>query len=1241
MKKRIYYAIGAIALFFGVGALLDFGITTEDHLANYVRRVERSLHKKESEVYTLMADTGFIYRQLRGIAILPSAQQDADLSRLLQLSVKKYNLSMYRGDSLVFWLNNSAFLDTVRLRRLQQQGGAVTELVRLPNGYFELIKKDLPDGVTAIALLPIKREYAKESEFLPNVFETDDFPIPRDVVLRQTKTDFPIRTISGQELAWLDATGPAKDKKHLQLVFLIYVLGFVALGVLVNDLAVVLVRRFQPWVGAAFMLTSVIVIRWVTVELGFTKHFSDFQTFSKVFTDPILEGVNSLGELLINIILLVWMMVFFNREFLVKEFVNPSRAIRFALTTLNFFAINLGILMVASIIKSIVLDSSIVFDFEDVFNLNSQSILAMIGVVLLLLALFLFSHRMMTAIHKIGMGKYWRLAALALALIFTIPVIQLGNLELPLTHFLAAAVLYLVVFEFFIEVRNMTLGWLVGWLMLYAGLTSLLLYKYNNDKDLKRRAGYARALADYEDPFVVDVLDGVIPYFTSPEAVKQWNRLLDEFPGDAVPEALAKDIFEERLDDNKYIHHNYHFDLFAFNQLDGSPVLHEQTATLGEMESAFHRGRPTKNPHLMFIPEESRVPGYLLRINVPAKEPLTVFARFKRDFSTPSKVYTELLLVSNYKQLDELDDYDYGIYQDGQLIESRNRLYGKHLTDEVPEVGKAKVIKHTSRRSELLYHAPANIVIKIGKDTGGYIKPLSLFSYVFGMLAVAVLLFGGINYLTNALPGPLNFMRTTKPSLRNHFQIWIILMILFSFFGIGFVTVWYFQQSSNNYHKGRLDRKVTSALANVNYEISAWQREGRYDPEKWNLSKNQKQEHNAPGVYQPWNDKINAQKLASLIPLISEVHRLDVNIYDLDGDLITSSEKDIFKRGLIAPKMGTVAFQQLVKLGYERSDQQESIGNLEYTAAYLPLKNLNGETLAIMGIPYYARQRELRSDVTDFMSTLLNVYVFLLLIAGGLSMVIANRVTKHLSTLRENLGKLQLGGNQRLTYSRNDEIGDLVKAYNDAAQKIEESSRLLAQRERDDAWREMAKQVAHEIKNPLTPMKLSIQYLLHTYQTNPKEAEPLLKRVTKTLIEQIDTLANIASEFSNFAKMPKAENSAFSINDLTASVHHLFANERTDMDITLSLPDDDLEVFADRNHLTRVLNNLLKNAIQAIPDNIRGKIEVSLFQKDHKAIIRVKDNGTGIPPEIQKKVFTPNFSTKTSGTGLGLAICKS
>ena len=205
-------------------------------------------------------------------------------------------------------------------------------------------------------------------------------------------------------------------------------------------------------------------------------------------------------------------------------------------------------------------------------------------------------------------------------------------------------------------------------------------------------------------------------------------------------------------------------------------------------------------------------------------------------------------------------------------------------------------------------------------------------------------------------------------------------------------------------------------------------------------------------------------------------------------------------------------------------------------------------------------------------------------------------------------------------------------------QKLDESAQLLALTERDTAWREMAKQVAHEIKNPLTPMKLSIQYLQNGAHSQPEKTNELVERVCATLIEQIDNLSKIASEFSSFAKMPQAENDKVILNEIVASVHDLF-RKRDDMDVQLYVPIQDIFVFADRNQLVRVLNNVVKNAIQAIPDDKRGKINISLVKKDDNAIIKIEDNGTGISSDMRDKVFRPNFTTKSSGTGLGLAIC--
>ncbi|MFN7119006.1 MAG: ATP-binding protein [Saprospiraceae bacterium] len=278
----------------------------------------------------------------------------------------------------------------------------------------------------------------------------------------------------------------------------------------------------------------------------------------------------------------------------------------------------------------------------------------------------------------------------------------------------------------------------------------------------------------------------------------------------------------------------------------------------------------------------------------------------------------------------------------------------------------------------------------------------------------------------------------------------------------------------------------------------------------------------------------------------------------------------------------------------------------------------------------------------NFIDTLITLYAFLLLMTGVFAIIIANSITKPIVKVGEKLSHVQLGQNEPLEWKSQDEIGELIAEYNKMIKKLAENTEKLKQSERESAWREMAKQVAHEIKNPLTPIKLSIQYLLHTAQSNPQQVQPMLQRVAQTIIEQIEGLTRIATEFSNFAKMPKPENAIFILNDTVKSVYNLFAeNPETDAKLYLQLPENPVSVFADRDQMIRVLNNLIKNAMQAIPHDTTGKIDIILQANHDITCIQVRDNGSGIPPEMREKVFQPNFTTKGSGTGLGLAMCKS
>ena len=273
-----------------------------------------------------------------------------------------------------------------------------------------------------------------------------------------------------------------------------------------------------------------------------------------------------------------------------------------------------------------------------------------------------------------------------------------------------------------------------------------------------------------------------------------------------------------------------------------------------------------------------------------------------------------------------------------------------------------------------------------------------------------------------------------------------------------------------------------------------------------------------------------------------------------------------------------------------------------------------------------------------FTQALLNAYVFLFLLGFAISISLSQYIRNPLLVLGETLKNVKLNKqNRKIAWTGTDEIGNLISEYNQMIDKLETNADLLAQVERDNAWREMSMQVAHEIKNPLTPMKLSLQYLQKTLDGDPKKAHTLTKRMCDTLMDQVDNLQQIADEFSNFGGLPKTQNRPVLLNDLVETIHDLFRN-RQDMGIHLIEPIDDISVYADKNQLLRVLNNLVKNSIQAIPEDKKGYIELRLWKEENKAYISVRDNGIGIPYDQQDQIFKPKFTTKTSGTGLGLAI---
>lgn len=299
-----------------------------------------------------------------------------------------------------------------------------------------------------------------------------------------------------------------------------------------------------------------------------------------------------------------------------------------------------------------------------------------------------------------------------------------------------------------------------------------------------------------------------------------------------------------------------------------------------------------------------------------------------------------------------------------------------------------------------------------------------------------------------------------------------------------------------------------------------------------------------------------------------------------------------------------------------------------------------GTLILVFLVTYFYFQKPTQAGVNSFLNVLTASYIFFLFIAAAVSIWVARSITAPISQIRVGLSQLILGKNQRLSYQHRDELGDLVDAYNQALSDLEASIERLKQTEREMAWREMARQVAHEIKNPLTPMRLSVQHLQRAQKLNPEDAPHLVERMSKTLLEQIDALTRIADAFSNYAQMPTPAPREFDLGELLNSIHTLYQQQEQGQNrINLRVPEKPVLVYADRDQVARVVSNLVINALQAIPQDRSGKVTIACTA-DKTALLMVEDNGRGIPTAIQDKVFLPNFTTKSSGMGLGLAMCK-
>jgi signal transduction histidine kinase len=1089
------------------------------------------------------------------------------------------------------------------------------------NGYYVIVKKHfalngMSNRLWICAMIPVQSQYYIESEVLNDEFSYSKTAHER-IVISANETRYPIKGTSGKVLFYIDRKPTSSTPSNDPITVILRLLALCFFFVIAQSLAESISRKQNsPWRGVATLIIVLLIFRIGIRTFPGIFGFSQFELFHpKIYGSNFLN--RSLGDLLINALLFSWVTVFAwsklgNHIDILKKFKGPGKWV-IGVISLLFLIISTFIL--ANTIRGLVADSNISFDVTNFFTLNNYSVVGFIILASLSLGYYYLTQLMFRFILPVFEArKPWIYFGIA----FTGLVYLTFRASDPSIQFYLPILIWLIFYTWLVSQQGLVINrfhinvaGILFWIFIFSVSISAIIIKENKEKEWITRKTMAENLTDDQEDEVL--LSITLSYLDNRFLAANFNRFYDEENG-KFRDSILKANYKGYV--NKYNTRLYVFDS-TFNSLYNDDDLSYEA--MNNIVSVQSKPSKTLADVYSYVTSYNKITYITKRVVTGAhdKQLGAVFI-----VSTPKTLTSNALEATLFKQRNDDNPkesliYSYAIYTDKKLTESSSKY--PFATNLEPEQVPHKEIEERNNGDydEMWYRSSKDKVVVLARKVDSTIEAITLFSYIFCSFLFLVTLIQTISFLVKVGVGGRQLREFFQVNLRTQVHSTIIFISILSFLIIGAATIRFFKTRYNRNNTDKLSRTMTIMKNEMKKRIS---------------------DHS---IFDDVTKIYDQEQLKKLVADVADIHNVDVNVYDLHGNLQVSSQQTIYQKGVLSRQMNPEAFFHLYRLREVETVQTEKISNLSYLSIYAPVRSDEGKEYAYLNIPYFLSEVELNQEISNFLVTIINLNAFIFLIAGIIALFVTNRITRSFSIIGDKMREVNLGKlNEEIPWNRNDEIGELVKEYNKMVSKLGESAEALARSEREGAWREMARQVAHEIKNPLTPMKLSIQYLQKAILNNSPDVKELTAKVASTLVEQIDHLSKIAFDFSQFANIGNTQVELFDVHEVIEALKELYQRGQ-EVEINWDALPEKVILKGDKTQMNRLFTNLFQNAVEACEDKKQCIIDVTEEQQNGSIIVSVKDNGEGIPPSMQSKIFAPNFTTKSSGTGLGLAMCKS